>query len=525
MARKSRKNIETTEVQTASRVTWNAAAYVRLSTDDRRKKGDSLATQRHIIENFVSSVPDIRIVDIYSDNNATGTNFERPGFQKMLTDAENGRINCIIVKDLSRFGRNAIDAGFYLEKYLPSLNVRFIAVTDDYDSLTDNSGIILPLKNVIAESYALDISRKCRTVQQQHIKDGLYVGRSAPFGYMVSPENCHKLVINPETAPIVRMMFDLYSQGTTLGQLTRYLNENALITPSKSKFGDKESQFVSKYWKLNTVRDMLDNSVYAGDMVQGKSRKVNGRTVRIPKSDWICVRDTHEAIVGREQFDTVRVMLVQAAANRREPVRSTRNILRRKIFCGKCGRPMHRHSVSDGGYSYRCTTKWDVHKEACVVVSCREEAVIAEILALLHKHSEALLGHFIQAGNAPENSSVKEIRELNTQIDKNERMVKSLYESMVSGLIDADEFVAMKSDYAARNDVLTSRLDEIFNERHKTDAMAKDCRELEEAVRTVLADNALTEDMIDRLVESIYVFPDKDLKIRFRFSDMFKEVA
>jgi DNA invertase Pin-like site-specific DNA recombinase len=155
MARKSRKNAaEAAPVQNFAPVVYNAAAYLRLSSDDRKKRGDSLETQQNLIENFIAVPSGIRLTEIYTDNACTGTNFERAGFQKMLSDAENGRINCILVKDLTRFGRNAIDAGYYLEKVLPALGVRFIAVTDDYDSLKSDGGLLLPLKNILSESYA-----------------------------------------------------------------------------------------------------------------------------------------------------------------------------------------------------------------------------------------------------------------------------------------------------------------------------------------------------------------------------------
>jgi len=156
MARKSRKNLDTAAVELIpSSVLYRAAAYVRLSCDDTKKRGDSVETQRNIIENYIAAAPDINLVEIYTDMNTTGTNFERPGFQQMLSDIERGKINCIIVKDLTRFGRNAIDAGYYLEKYFPSIGVRFIAVTDSYDSLYGNGGILLPLKNIISEKLRI----------------------------------------------------------------------------------------------------------------------------------------------------------------------------------------------------------------------------------------------------------------------------------------------------------------------------------------------------------------------------------
>lgn len=167
MARKSRKHlIDTVDVPTFERMQYKAAGYIRLSGDDTKKRGDSLETQRNIIERHIAALHGIRLVDIYTDNKISGTGFERPEFQRMLDDIESGKINCIIVKDVSRFGRNAIDAGYYMEFYLPQRNVRFISITDSYDSLDGDGGILLPLKNIIAESYALDIGRKCRAVHR-----------------------------------------------------------------------------------------------------------------------------------------------------------------------------------------------------------------------------------------------------------------------------------------------------------------------------------------------------------------------
>jgi DNA invertase Pin-like site-specific DNA recombinase len=217
MARKSRKAIETSIMAQPEQLIYNAGAYIRLSSDARRKPGDSLENQQDIIENHIATSPDIRLVEIYCDNQTTGTNFDRSDFNRMLEDAQSGRINCIIVKDLSRFGRNSIDSGYYIEKQLPAMGVRFIAVTDAFDSKDGDGGVMIPLKNMIAESYALDISRKCRAVQQQNIQDGRFVGRLAPYGYSKAPDDCHRLVIDEEAAAVVRQMFDWAASGMGAG--------------------------------------------------------------------------------------------------------------------------------------------------------------------------------------------------------------------------------------------------------------------------------------------------------------------
>ena len=209
MARKSRKNMEAIHETVSEQPFYRVAAYIRLSVEDNKKKGDSLETQKNILHSYISLTPGLKLHDYYIDNGATGTNFERPAFKKMLADAENGVINCIIVKDLSRLGRNAIDTGYYIEKYLPSLKVRFIAVNDSFDtnSINPGDGIMLPLKNMINEAYSLDIGRKIKAQQHQSMKEGEFVGARPTYGYLKSPDNCHKLIIDEKTAPVVRRIF------------------------------------------------------------------------------------------------------------------------------------------------------------------------------------------------------------------------------------------------------------------------------------------------------------------------------
>jgi DNA invertase Pin-like site-specific DNA recombinase len=222
MARKSRKNLETAPEITA--LTFNAAGYVRLSVEDNHKKGDSVDTQKALLQNFITLSTDIKLHDFYIDNGMTGVTFDRPAFQRMLADAESGVINCIIVKDLSRLGRSAIDTGYYIEKYLPSLNVRFIAVNDDFDSARDmenGAGVMLPLKNMINEAYALDIGRKIRAQQNQAMKAGEFVGSRPPFGYIKAPDNCHKLIIDPEASEVVKLIFQWAYDKDGLNTITR----------------------------------------------------------------------------------------------------------------------------------------------------------------------------------------------------------------------------------------------------------------------------------------------------------------
>jgi DNA invertase Pin-like site-specific DNA recombinase len=531
MARKSRKNLDVPVAEvTQGRTLYNAAAYIRLSADDKRKRGDSLETQRNIIENFIAIEPDIRLVEVYSDNNTTGTNFIRPGFQRMLSDAENGRINCIITKDLTRFGRNAIDAGYYLEKHLPSLGVRYISVTDGYDSNDDSCGILLPLKNLISEAYALDISRKCRAVQRQNIAEGRFIGRIAPYGYKKSDTDCHKLVTEEETAPVVRQMFDWAVRGIRKNEIARRLSAEGIAPPCRYNFAKgfnvSEKLIGSEYWKLVTVREILTSRIYVGDMVQGKTQTVNGKQIDIPAEEWTCVPNTHEALISREVFDRVQTMLqyTHDQAETIETVPYSANAFKGKVYCSCCGYPMRRKRQNkDGTYWFRCDSQWKYGKDACTVVSVKEADLKSEILSLLHRYSEAILGRFITLERAVAiDNSAEELREINQKLDKDGRMLRTLFESMVNELITTDEFTLMKADYEAKIEALTQRADEIRNRQYKEKTHAAEYRDLADAVSAALADDKLTSEIIGRLVNEIRVHPDKSFDVQFSFADEFE---
>ena len=237
MARKSRKETAAVVVQEAD-ATFRAAIYVRLSVEDTHTHSVSIETQQMIIARYLEQYPEISVYDTYIDNGATGTNFHRPGFQQMLSDIEAGHVNCVIVKDLSRLGRNTIDTGYYIEQYFRIRNIRFIAVNENFDTANPedaHSGIIIPLRNMINEAYALDIGRKIRAQQRQAMKDGKFIGARTPYGYLKAEDDCHQLIIDPVAAVVVQRMFRWASEGAGLNTIAVRLNEAGVLTPSHYK--------------------------------------------------------------------------------------------------------------------------------------------------------------------------------------------------------------------------------------------------------------------------------------------------
>ena len=350
MARKSRKESAKVIVQeTVS--TCRAAIYVRLSVEDSHTHSASIETQQMIIAQFLERNPDIQTYDTYIDNGTSGTTFHRPAFQKMLSNIEAGFVNCVIVKDLSRLGRNTIDTGYYIEQYFRLRNIRFIAVNENFDTFAPedaHAGIIIPLRNMINEAYALDIGRKIKAQQRQAMKDGKFIGGRTPYGYLKAPDDRHQLIIDPDAAPVVRKMFQWASEGAGLNTIVVRLNDAGYLPPSHHKKTQgiitHENLLGNGTWNTRTVTKILHARVYTGDLVQGRTKVVDHQQVEASEMEWTVVHGTHEAIISHELFESVQRILNETAqqSKERDIHAYTPNILKGKIFCAHCGKSLHR---------------------------------------------------------------------------------------------------------------------------------------------------------------------------------------
>ena len=332
MARKSRKEAQqqsAPEMQETS-TAWRAAIYVRLSVEDSRTRTLSIETQQLIISRFLEQNPEISVYDTYIDNGVSGRTFHRPAFQQMLADIEAGLVNCVIVKDLSRLGRNSIDTGYYIEQYFRLHHVRFIAVNELFDTANEDdahAGIMIPLRNMINEAYALDISRKVKAQQRQAMKDGKFVGARTPYGYNKAKDDCHQLVIDPVAAAVVRNIFTWASEGAGLNTIAVRLNEAGVLAPSHYKRAQgiitHDNLTGNGCWQTRTVSKILRAEVYVGDLVQGKTKIIDHQQVHAPADEWTVVQNTHEAIISREQFAQVQTLLDAAPLAARDTRRTT----------------------------------------------------------------------------------------------------------------------------------------------------------------------------------------------------------
>ncbi len=297
--------------------TYKAGGYVRLSVKDTKPGEDTLRTQRELVEGYIAAQPDMVLQEIYMDNGRTGTNFSRPAFDRLMTDARSQVIDCIVVKDLSRFGRNYLEAGEYIERVFPMLGVRFVAINERFDTCADGNpadALMVSLRNIMNAAYSRDISRKTVSALALKQREGKYIGSFAPYGYRKSPSDRHRLEPDGETAPVVRMIFKMRVSGAGLNEIAGKLNALGIPSPSRTLYIRGEltaERFKNTDWRASTVRNILTHQVYLGHMVQRVRQGgvyVADGTGTVPEGERAVVENTHEPIIEEEIFKTVLSM-------------------------------------------------------------------------------------------------------------------------------------------------------------------------------------------------------------------------
>jgi DNA invertase Pin-like site-specific DNA recombinase len=475
-------------MQTAVTKIWNTTLYLRLSRDDGDKEeSNSIAGQRELLRDFLSKHPELREYAVRVDDGWSGSSFERPAFKEMIEDVKAGRTDCIVVKDLSRFGRNYLDAGEYIEKIFPFLGVRFIAVNDNYDSCEEKKAsddLIIPFKNLINEAYCRDISVKIRTQLEVKRKSGQYLGSFATFGYMKDEQNKNKLVVDQFAADIVRDIFKWKLEGISPQDIAAALNRLGVLSPMEYKrsLGMKyTTSFKTNskaLWSAATVLRILKNPVYTGVLIQGKettpSYKVHKRIAK-EESQWSVIENSHEAIIGKSDFESIQKVL--SMDTRRSPQGETVSLFSGMIFCGSCGASMVRKTVPAGGKKYIYYV-CSAHKQdkSCTPHRIRDTALEEIVLESLQQHIREVvdMSELLDiTDTAPlRTAQAQKIqRQLDAKMAEHEKLQKllmSLYENLADGIIDREEYARLKQSFSSRADesekqmdALRSSLDEI----------------------------------------------------------------
>lgn len=460
-----------TERSVVEKKVWRVAVYLRLSKEDGDKpESDSIQNQRSIIDNHIkfmqSQGDEVISVDYYSDDGYSGGTFSRPGYERMIRDVEAGLINCVIFKDNSRLGRNYPELGRLMEDYFPSKKVRVISVLNHIDSYKDPysySSAIVSFSNIMNDDYIRQLSIKIKSTFAMKRAKGEFLGNYAPYGYMKSPEDHHKLIIDPEAAKVVRMIFDWYTQGLSASRIVKELNALGICPPSVYKtskgckgFAHHSSGGVKRgIWSITSVNTMLKDEIYIGNMVQGKNRSESYRTKRmIPadESEWTVIEGTHEPIISFNQFALVHDRF--ARHTRVAPENRQTYLLSGLIQCAHCGSKMNRH-ISSGVPRYRCMTR-TYAKDKCSCPSVKEEYLERVILEALQRELQELVdarrviesARRLTAGKRAENEYERAVRKALQEIENIKQKKFRLFDSLQSGIISEDEF----RDYRERYD-------------------------------------------------------------------------
>ena len=505
--------------------TYSVAIYCRLSVDDGTNlESMSIASQKTMLTEYVKK-QGWKLIDIYVDDGYSGVNFERPNFQRMIHDIEQGRINLVIVKDLSRLGRNYIMCGQYTEIYFPEKNVRFIALNDGIDTLYSNNDIA-PFKNILNDMYAKDISVKIRSSLHAKARKGQFLPPYAPYGFLKSPEDKHILIINEEIAPHIRRMFELSSSGVSTKKIAKILEEDGVLTPldyRNSKKNSVNGTFQKKYtWDGAVVRWILRNPVYAGHNVQCRKRVQSYRTKKIvpnKREDWIIVENTHQAIVSQELFDTVQKSL----DGRLRFVKRTGKpqIFSKLFYCAECGYSMLHHDRTNYPKYYSCGKYRTDGTKACTSHHITYENLYKIVLEDIQRHVKLIEedeGKAIQeilsvkcyAEEKQLAKAKKELKQAKKRLEEMDARIKRVYEDNLSGKIPDDLFSVFITDYQNEKQTLTETVHTLEDEvstiqENRTDVSRFIALLKEYANITVLDRQTLTA-----LIDKITISEDKN---------------
>ena len=519
---------------------WNTYGYVRLSHEDGDKEeSNSVTGQKDLIRDYLSRHPELRECGMKVDDGYTGSNFDRPAFQEMMAEVKAGKVNCIVVKDLSRFGRDHLGVGEYIERIFPFMGVRFIAINDNYDSLHSNvesDELIIPFKNLINEAYCRDTSIKIRSQLEIKRQRGDFIGSFAVFGYRKDPENRHRLLVDDYAADVVRDIFKWKLEGVSAGDIADRLTAEGIPTPMDYKRSLRMRYSTSfrvkeeSVWDAGMVLRILKNPVYTGVLEQGRVTTPSYRVKRLvnkPREEWAVVENCHEAIIDRYDFESVQKVL--ALDTRTSVSGKAVELFSGMVYCGECGSAMVRKTVPSGKrkYVYYVCAAHKEHK-TCSAHSLRDTALDEIVLEALKKHIRDVIdladlleltdtAQLQQAGVRKLQARLDRKRE---EIDRNQALLGTLYESLADGLIDRDEYQDLKKTYSRRRSEAEAQAEAIQEEMSRE--LEQEDRGWMEQFRKHRNITELERSIIVTLVERILIFRGHRVEIIYRWHNEFR---
>lgn len=520
---------------------FRVGLYIRLSREDGDKEESSSVTnQREILKRYVSEQPNFFIVKEYVDDGWTGANFDRPKFKEMIADIEAGIIDTVITKDLSRLGRERLGVGHYTEIYFPEHNVRYIALLDNIDTYFDaGMNDMAPFKGVINDMYVRDISKKIRSSLIERKKAGNFLGVTAPYGYQKDPNNKFHLIINEKEAEVVKRVFRLYLEGNGLTRIAQILTKDGIPVPGESRdIGKTRRTALYSSWKQTTIRRILDNRVYLGELVQFKRRKINyksKRRINVPEEERYICKGTHEAIIDEEDFNTIQNIL-----KKNKSFKGTRHdyLFKGLLYCAECGA---RLNITYSNYAlkkygeYRYTTICYSYSRLYSDICTRHSNSIPELEEVLIKHIKEVCSRYINENLQDELISMakkqkqfelkqitneKKLETLEQKISDIGLYIKNLYMDKVKGVVSENDYVSLVADFTKDRDNLIKEKEELIkiinNQKPQIDETAK----IEKLAKEFLSLEKPTKQLLNELIEKITISENKEINIYFKFNEL-----
>ena len=524
-------------------IDFNVGIYIRLSQEDKDKKyesdSESVINQKELLRGYVKN-NNFNLVKEYVDDGYSGTDFERPGFQNMLEDINNKKINCVIVKDLSRLGRDHVMTGYYIETFFPENNIRFISILESYDSFknqasNDSSTFIIACNDY----YSKQNSIKIRNVLNEKRKNGKFVGSLPCFGYMRDPLDKGHLVPNPETAPIVKNIFKWRADGIGPTEIANRLNKANIVTPSGYKKTNYSSRLIDRdNWNISTVKKILCNRIYTGDLVQHTQTKVNYKSkkkITLDEKLWIIVKNTHEPLVDKDTFNYVNTLRKRNTRNYEIKTNREKRLLEGKLFCKECkNRLTVLYRKKQDYWSVNCNRySRDPIRGRCYShfypYNYLEEQVLEQINKNISKlikelNIKELNDEVVKSIHKETTNIDKIVKEFQIEKEKITGRLKTLYNDKCDGVISADTYKELASEFEQKLKQINEKIEDQNVKKYKVKNKANILPDYTKKIKKLLDLNKPKKELIDTLVDKIVIDKDRNITICFKY-DIVPEVT
>ena len=551
MARVSRKkqNIPATPADTPVRI-WKTALYVRLSVEDNGKDSDSVENQTTLLEDYVANHPNLKKVALFVDNGYTGTDFLRPEFNRMMEAVQAEIVDCIIVKDLSRLGRNYIETSQFIEKICPFYNLRFIAVNDNYDTatVTSEGQLSASLQNIVNDYYAKDISRKVTSALQAKMERGDYIGNYAPHGYRKDPENKNHLLIDPETSPVIRQIFEMRAEGISYMGICKKLNDAGIPSPGQHKLNqgietnnNKKKRTV--LWNKHKITEILKDIVYIGHLAQKKGSQClyGGIPYHITSEDeWIVVKNTHEPLISEELFERVQQINSEALERQKantgkyDHLPKEKNIYGKKFTCADCGSIMKLHrSISTKKdkvyFTFKCPTYAEHGSRACSDIKMRKADLDEAVFAFIKSQMDVFIDMentlrrllAMKKAKLKQNNTQQEIKSLRQKLAHKQSILSGMYVDLKEGLLSQEDYGHHREIITADIKALELKLSEVESAKSETEEQLTGEMKWKFMIQRFYDATEMTAEMADAFIETMKLHKDGSLEIKLSYMDEF----